>query len=221
MTSKKPIAKAIKRWLVYEVIPSIMIKGEYSLIQKPNSQSAIVQSLACPRKTICHNPNGFPISSIKRAVYILFLPLLNKYKFGYSNNLKKRLKEHEYKFSEISIELIIETPEVEEIEKRLKLEIRSHGINTVFDSNGCKMKELFEPEHLQQVCDIVRDIVKSYERDSFTNIQNHEYRMECEKTKQEQDKTKQEQEKTQQKKYEIEILRLRMECHKRKIDEMN
>ena len=194
MTSKKPIAKAIKRWLVYEVIPSIMIKGEYSLIQKPNSQSAIVQSLACPRKTICHNPNGFPISSIKRAVYILFLPLLNKYKFGYSNNLKKRLKEHEYKFSEISIELIIETPEVEEIEKRLKLEIRSHGINTVFDSNGCKMKELFEPEYLQQVCDIVRDIVKSYERDSFTNIQNHEYRMECEKTKQEQEKTKQEQE---------------------------
>ena len=98
----------------------------------------------------------------------------------------------------------------------------------MFDSNGCKMKELFEPEHLQQVCDIVRDIVKSYERDSFTNIQNHEYRMECEKTKQEQEKTKQEQErikieqeKTQQKKYEIEILRLRMECHKRKIDEMN
>ena len=214
LKSKLPLACKMKRWLINEVIPSILSTGSYSLLVQ---QSTVVQSLACPRTTTCHNPHGFSISSMKSAIYVLNLPLLNMHKFGYSNNLMNRFKQHEYDFGEIIIELVIETPEVQEIEKRLKLEIRSHGINTVFDINGRKMKELFEPQYLSQVCEIVRDIVTNFQQDSFCNTQNHEYRMECEKTKQEQ-------EKTEQKKCEIEILRLRIELEKisqkQKADEM-
>ena len=125
------------------------------------------------------------------------------HKFGHSNNLMNRFKQHEYDFGKIIKELVIETPEVQEIEKRLKLEIRSHGINTVFDINGRKMKELFEPQYLNQVCEIVRDIVKTYEIDSFTSIQNHEFRMK-------QQDIKYQEVVMEKKKYEIEILRLRI-----------
>ena len=230
LRSRLPIARKLKRWLINDVIPSIITTGTYSLIPTPIEQSTI-QSLPCPRTTTCHNPNGFAISSMKSAIYILNLPLLNMHKFGYSNNLMNRFKQHEYDFGDIIIELVIETPEVQEIEKRLKLEIRSHGINTVFDINGRKMKELFEPQYLNQVCEIVRDIVKTYEIDSFTCIQNHEFRMKQQDIKyqevvmeQKKQDIKYQEVVMEKKKYEIEILRLRIELEKvsqkRKADEM-
>ena len=189
MKSHKPIAKAMKRWLVYEVIPSIIKTGTYSIFPMPIAQTAIQEAavaIADPRSTTCHNPNSFPISSVKSAIYILQLPLLNMYKFGYSTNLINRFKQHEYDFGEISIELILEAPDIQEIEKRLKTEIRAHGINTVFDIDGKKLKELFDPEHLNKVCEIAREIVDNYKTDVFTNSQNHEYRMACELLKQKQ-----------------------------------
>ena len=189
MKSHKPIAKAMKRWLVYEVIPSIIKTGTYSIFPMPIAQTAIQEAavaIADPRSTTCHNPNSFPISSMKSAIYILQLPLLNMYKFGYSTNLINRFKQHEYDFGEISIELILEAPDIQEIEKRLKTEIRSHGINTVFEIDGKKLKELFDPAHLNKVCEIAHEIVDNYNSDSFTNSQNHEYRMACELLKQKQ-----------------------------------
>ena len=77
MKSSKPLAKAMKRWLIYDVIPSILRKGEYSIIPAPIAQStvpALVIAEPCPRMTICHNPKGFPVSSVKSAIYILNLP---------------------------------------------------------------------------------------------------------------------------------------------------
>ena len=189
MKSHKPIAKAMKRWLVYEVIPSIIKTGTYSIFPIPIAQTAIQEAavaIADPRSTTCHNPNSFPISSMKSAIYILQLPLLNMYKFGYSTNLINRFKQHEYDFGEISIELILEAPDIQEIEKRLKTEIRAHGINTVFEIDGKKLKELFLPDHLNKVCEIAHEIVDNYNSDSFTNSQNHEYRMACELLKQKQ-----------------------------------
>ena len=189
MKSHKPIAKAMKRWLVYEVIPSIIKTGTYSIFPMPIAQTAIQEAavaIADPRSTTCHNPNSFPISSVKSAIYILQLPLLNMYKFGYSTNLINRFKQHEYDFGEISIELILEAPDIQEIEKRLKTEIRAHGINTVFEIDGKKLKELFDPAHLNKVCEIAHEIVDNYNSDSFTNSQNHEYRMACELLKQKQ-----------------------------------
>ena len=239
MKSHKPIAKAMKRWLVYEVIPSIIKTGTYSIFPMPIAQTAIQEAavaIADPRSTTCHNPNSFPISSMKSAIYILQLPLLNMYKFGYSNNLINRFKQHEYDFGEISIELILEAPDIQEIEKRLKTEIRAHGINTVFDIDGKKLKELFLPEHLNKVIEIAQNIVKNYNSDSFTNVQNHEYRLTCEQTKQKQydveitlQQTKQKQyeaeitaEQTKQKEFEIQILQLRIELEtkKRKADDI-
>ena len=186
MKSHKPIAKAMKRWLVYEVIPSIIKTGSYSIFPMPIAQTSIqaaAVAIADPRSTVCHNPNGFPVSSMKSAIYILKLQLLNMYKFWYSNNLINRFKQHEYDFGEISIELILEAPDIQEIEKRLKTEIRAHGINTVFEIDGKKLKELFVPEHFNKVCKIARGIVDNYNSDMFTSSQNHEYRMVCELSK--------------------------------------
>lgn len=229
MKSRKPIAKAMKRWLVYEVIPSIIKTGIYSIVSIPIAQSTIQSvAVADPRSTKCHNPNGFSISSMKSAIYILQLPLLNMYKFGYSNNLINRFKQHEYDFGEISIELIIEAPDIQEIEKRLKNEIRSHGINTVYEIDGRKLKELFVPEHFDKVSEIAREIVNNYNTDSFTNIQNHEYRMSCELSKQKQKDVEMKQkdiemtvELCKQKQYDIEILKLTIELEitrKRKLE---
>ena len=109
MKSSKPLAKAMKRWLIYDVIPSILRKGEYSIIPAPIAQSTIptlVIAEPCPRMTICHNPKGFPVSSVKSAIYILNLPFLNMYKFGYSNNLVNRLKQHEYDFGKLLLNLL-------------------------------------------------------------------------------------------------------------------
>ena len=213
MKSRKPIAKAMKRWLVYEVIPSIIRTGAYSISAIPLPQSTIQSvAVADPRST---NPKGFPISSMKSAIYILQLPLLNLYKFGYSNNLINRFKQHEYDFGEIIIELILEAPDIQEIEKRLKNEIRSHGINTVYEIDGRKLKELFVPEYFNQVCEIVKNIVDNYKTDSFTTSQNHEYRMICEQTKIACEETK-------QKECIVQILQLRIELEKvirkRKVD---
>ena len=229
MKSRKPIAKAMKRWLVYEVIPSIIKTGIYSIVSMPIAQSTMQSvAVADPRSTKCHNPNGFSISSMKSAIYILQLPLLNMYKFGYSNNLINRFKQHEYDFGEISIELIIEAPDIQEIEKRLKNEIRSHGINTVYEIDGRKLKELFVPEHFDKVSEIAREIVNNYNTDSFTNIQNHEYRMSCEVSKQKQKDIEIKQkdiemtlELCKQKQYDIEILKLTIELEitrKRKLE---
>ena len=214
MRSLLPLARRMRRWLINDVIPSIISTGTYSLKPTHVAQSA-VQTLViaepCPRMTVCHNPKGFPISSMKSAIYILNLPLLNMCKFGYSNNLINRFKQHEYDFGEISIELVLEAPDIQEIEKRLKTEIRLHGINTVFEIEGRKLKELFVPEHFNKVCDIVQEIVNRYRTDGFTNTQNHEYRMACELLK--------------QKEKDIEILKLRIELEKvsrkRNGDEMN
>ena len=218
MKSHKPIAKAMKRWLVYEVIPSIIKTGTYSIFPMQIAQTTIQEAavaIADPRSTVCHNPNSFPISSMKSAIYILRLPLLNMYKFGYSNNLINRFKQHEYDFGEISIELILEAPDIQEIERRLKTEIRAHGINTVFEIDGKKLKELFDPEHFNKVCKIAHDIVENYNSDCFTNFQNHEYRMACEILKQKQKDI-------EMKEKDIEILKLRIELintsRKRKIE---
>jgi transposase-like protein len=147
------------------------------------------------------------------------------HKFGYSNNLINRFKQHEYDFGEISIEFVMEAPEVQEIEKRLKNDIRSHGINTVFEIDGRKLKELFEPQYFQRVCEIINDIINNYKKDSFTSAENHDYRMIAEKIKLEEEKTKQEQEKTRQMQCEIELLKLRIQLEelsrKRKVEEMN
>ena len=135
-------------------------------------------------------------------------------------------------FGEIIIEFVLEAPEVQEIEKRLKNEIRSHGINTVFEIDGRKLKELFEPQYLQLMCDIIQDIINNYKMDNFSITDNQEYRMisektkyEQEKTKQEEEKTKQEAEKTKQKQCEIELLKLRIHLEeirrKRKVGQMN
>jgi prophage antirepressor-like protein len=216
MKSRKPIAKAMKRWLVYEVIPSIIRTGTYSISAIPLPQSTIQSvAVADPRSTVCHNLKGFPISSMKSAIYILQLPLLNMYKFGYSNNLINRFKQHEYDFGEIIIELILEAPDIQEIEKRLKNEIRSHGINTVYEIDGRKLKELFVPDYFNQVCEIVKNIVDNYKTDTFTTSQNHEYRMICEQTKIACEETK-------QKECDVQILQLRIELEKvirkRKVD---
>ena len=87
----------------------------------------------------------------------------------------------------------------------------------MFDINGRKMKELFEPQYLNQVCEIVRDIVKTYEIDSFTSIQNHEFRMKQQDIKyqevvmeQKKQDIKYQEVVMEKKKYEIEILRLRI-----------
>ena len=139
---------------------------------------------------------------------------------------------------------------MQEIEKRLKTEIQEHGINTVFDIDGKKLKELFLPEHFNKVIEIAQNIVKNYNSDSFTNVQNHEYRLTCEQTKQKQydveitsqqtkqkqydaeitaEQTKQKQydaeitaEQTKQKEFEIQILQLRieLETRKRKADDI-
>ena len=203
MRSKLPLARLMKKWLINEVIPSILLTGTYSLKHKDLEQSSIqglVVAEPCPRITRCHNPNGFQISAMKSAIYILNLPFLNMFKFGYSNNLINRLKQHEYDFGEIGIEFVKEAPEVQEIEKRLKNEIRSHGINTVFEIDGRKLKELIEPEHVKLVTDIICDIITNYEIDQFTSSQNHEYRMVREQTK--------------QKQCDIEILKLRIQLEK-------
>ena len=197
----------------------------------PIAQTAIQAAVAIadPRSTLCHNPNGFPVSSMKSAIYILQLPLLKMYKFGYSNNLINRFKQHEYDFGEISIELILEAPDIQEIEKRLKTEIRAHGINTVFEIDGKKLKELFVPEHFNKVCKIARGIVDNYNSDMFTSSQNHEYRMVCELSKQKQKDVELKQkdvemamELSKQKQYNIEILNLRIELinpsRKRKVE---
>ena len=247
MKSHKPIAKAMKRWLVYDVIPAIIKTGTYSVVPIPIAQSPIqtITAVAEPRSTVCHNPHDFPISSMKSAIYILQLPLLNMYKFGYSNNVINRLKQHESDFSEITIQLVIEVPDAQEIERRLKTEIRSHGINTVYEIDGRKLKELFIPEHFDKVCEIVHEIVNNYTTDSFTNIQNHEYRMACEVSKQKDKEIEMKQkeiemkqkeiemkdqeieitmEHSKQKQYEIEILKLQIELEKetrkRKIEAM-
>ena len=227
MRSKLPLARLMKKWLINEVIPSIISTGTYSLNPSSLSKMSIQTAVAepCPRTTVCYNPKGFPLSSMKSAIYILNLPLLNMYKFGYSNNLINRFKQHEYDFGEISIDFVIEAPEVQEIEKRLKNEIRSHGINTVFEIDGRKLKELFEPQYFQLMCEIISDIINKYKTDRFTSTENHDYRMISEKTKQEKEKTKQEEEKTKQKQYELELLKLRIHldelCRKRKIEEIN
>ena len=105
------------------------------------------------------------------------------YKFGYSNNLVNRFKNHEYDFGEIIIELIREAPEVQEIEKRLKTDIRAHGINTVFEIDGRKLKELFEPKYLEIVGEIIDNILNKYETGIFTSAENHEFRMKQEDIK--------------------------------------
>ena len=235
MRSRLPLAHKMKRWLIHDVIPSIIFTGAYSLYPSPEAKTG-VQTLtvaeACPRRTTCYNPKGFPISSVKSVIYILSLPLLNMHKFGYSNNLINRFKQHEYDFGEISIEFVMEAPEVQEIEKRLKNDIRSHGINTVFEIDGRKLKELFEPQYFQRVCEIINDIINNYKKDSFTSAENQDYRMssektkqEAEKTKQEAEKTKQEAEKTKQMQFEIELLKLRIQLEelsrKRKVEEIN
>ena len=202
----------MKQWLVYDVIPSIIKTGTYSIFPLPIAQTATQEkavAIAEPRSTFCHNPNSFPISSMKSAIYILQLPLLNMYKFGFSNNLISRLKQHEYDFGEISIEFLVETPDVQEIEKRLKTEIRAHGINTSFEIDGKKLKELFLPEHFNQIREIVENLVNNYTTVTFTNVQEHEYRMICEQTRITCEQTK-------QKQCEVEILRLQIELESRK-----
>jgi len=185
-------------------------------IAQSNSQ-ILLTAEACPRTTICHNPKGFPISSMKCAIYVLKLPLLNMFKFGFSNNLINRLKQHEHDFGEISIELAIEAPDVQEIEKRLKTEMRSHGINTVYEIDGRKLKELFDPKHLEHVNEIIQNVLINYETCVFTNLQNQDYRMICEQTKQHEYIFR-------QKQCDIEILSLRIKLYeldgKRKFDEM-
>lgn len=84
--------------------------------------------------------------------------------------------------------------------------------------------------------DTKEEIVNNYKSDSFTNVQNHEYRLTCEQTKQKQydveitlQQTKQKQyeaeitaEQTKQKEFEIQILQLRIELEtkKRKADDI-
>ena len=227
MKSRKPIAKLMKRWLIYEVIPSIIRTGTYSVsaisVAQSTAQSLVIAE-PCPRMTICHNPKGFPVSSVKSAIYILNLPLLNMYKFGYSNNLVNRFKNHEYDFGEIIIELIREAPEVQEIEKRLKTDIRAHGINTVFEIDGRKLKELFEPKYLEIVGEIIDNILNKYETGIFTSAENHEFRMKQEDIKMKQEDTKYQEVILRQKQCEVELLNLRIKlCElegKCKFDEM-
>ena len=234
MKSRKPIAKLMKRWLIYEVIPSIIRTGTYSVsaisVALSTAQSLVIAE-PCPRMTICHNPKGFPVSSVKSAIYILNLPLLNMYKFGYSNNLVNRFKNHEYDFGEIIIELIREAPEVQEIEKRLKTDIRVDGINTVFEIDGRKLQEIFEPKYLEIVGEIIDNILNKYETGIFTSAENHEFRMKQEDTKyqeviMEQKKYEVEQQEKilQQKQCEVELLHLCIKLFelegKRKFDEM-
>ena len=199
MKSHKPIAAAMKRWLVDEVIPTILATGVYSIVQ--NLQPLAV---AEPRLTICRNTNNFPISLIKNAIYVLKLPLLNMYKFGYSNHLVERLQQHESDFKEINIELVLVTDDAQEIEQMLKTEMRSHGINTCFKIDGRNLKELFEPEHFNKVCEIAQNIVNNYKSESFTHEQNHEYRMVCKQTERDIEMAR---ELTRQTENEIEIAR--------------
>jgi hypothetical protein len=56
-------------------LQSIIFTGAYSLYPSPEAKTG-VQTLtvaeACPRTTTCYNPKGFPISSVKSAIYIEF-----------------------------------------------------------------------------------------------------------------------------------------------------
>jgi hypothetical protein len=105
----------------------------------------------------------------------------------------------------------------------------------VYEIDGRKLKELFVPEHFDKVSEIAREIVNNYNTDSFTNIQNHEYRMSCEVSKQKQKDVEMKQkdieikqkdiemtvELCKQKQYDIEILRLTIELEitrKRKLE---
>jgi hypothetical protein len=112
----------------------------------------------------------------------------------------------------------------------------------VYEIDGRKLKELFVPEHFDKVSEIAREIVNNYNTDSFTNIQNHEYRMSCELSKQKQKDVEMKQndvemkqkdieikqkdiemtvELCKQKQYDIEILRLTIELEitrKRKLE---
>ena len=227
MRSQLPLARKMKRWLINDVIPSILSTGAYSL----NASAAVAQSTiqtlaiaeACPRKTTCHNPKGYPISSMKSAIYILHLPQLNLFKFGFSNNLIDRFKQHEYNFREISIELIVEAPDVQEIETRLKTDIRSHGINTVFKINGRTLKELFEPEHLKRVSKIIQNILNNYKTNAECTVLCEQMKIEKEKTRQQEIVLRQQKCILRQKEMDVEILNLRIKLFelegKRKFDE--
>ena len=93
--------------------------------------------------------------------------------------------------------------------------MRLHGINTSFQIDGRNLKELFLPEYFDQVCAIAQNIVHNYKTESFTHVENHEYRMACEHTKQ---KDKE----IAVKDREIEILKLQIELNtltrKRKVE---
>ena len=87
----------------------------------------------------------------------------------------------------------------------------------MFEIDGRKLKELFEPKYLEIVGEIIDNILNKYETGIFTSAENHEFRMKQEDTKyqeviMEQKKYEVEQQEKilRQKQCEVELLNLRI-----------
>lgn len=130
------------------------------------------------------NPFNCMVSKVSDCLYVVFLKDHELYKFGYSNCLLARLKNHLSTYeSDIEITRLYPHLKANVLENHLKMELLARGIKTTYEFDGKGKTEVFDPKHLNAVLEILDFLVENTNF-NFTGEQEHEYRMAKEKTEQ-------------------------------------
>ena len=100
--SKLPAARAFKKWVTSEVLPSLRRTGKYVL----DDEHALIEAY-----------DGMPIIYLGDVGTYDCTALL---KFGWSDNIRERVKEHKKDFEEFTLQRVFPTSNNRQVEKLLK-----------------------------------------------------------------------------------------------------
>lgn len=146
--SKMKKAEQFSDWVAEEVLPSIRKTGQYNVSQSIKS---------------FYDDNLISDYDEKPVFYLGVINIDNEiyYKYGISRTMFNRdVKQHRKHFENFNIIYIIESSNIEEIEKKFKTILMSRELLTKI--KGYNNKEIFKTDNIQEYINIVKDLVKKF-----------------------------------------------------------
>ena len=207
--SRMPLARQFRKWLVTEVLPSIMDTGSYVCHTR-------LPCLTLSNEAEIENLTEYPaLSVIHNAIYILECIDNNQClynKFGKTDYLIDRLQQHYRRHGTFKVKAVYPCCNPSVIESKLKSELNLKRIAVeATGMNGEKITELFLPEHFNTIDRIIRQIIQMDLIENDTNLV-----LERERTKQKEIDERIEIQHTEQLRLQLELAKLNsVQCGKK------
>ena len=159
MSSKKPEAKAFKKYVTEIILPSIRKTGSYNVNQITDQKHTIIKSF--------YSENMLIDFDKKNVVYIGCFIYNNKlyYKFGLSNDVYRRdYKEHKKTFENFEMIFVMECDNNDNVELAFKKEMTVKKVLLSLDFNDKKQIEIIDPTEnftIENVLDYLKYLVEN------------------------------------------------------------